>query len=398
MLARFVLWSLVWFWGASLGPLLATAQSGSKAATISLLTCAPGAETYALFGHSALRVSDPERGLDQVYNYGTFDFDTPNFYGRFLRGDLRYFLSVTSFSTFLAAYQQQNRTVSEQVLALSPGEVTRVYQRLETTLHSPAKYYRYQFFANNCTTRLFDVVSTSVAVPLELDSTYVPAARTYRQLLAPYLAPAPWVKVGMNLGLGWPADRPVTFRQGLFLPAELQQAFAQATRRRQPFVAATRALYVAAPPLADPGGRWGTPTVVLVGLGALMLGATRLPPRWAFLDRGLRRSLFAVVGVTGCLLLGLQVFSLHTPAHFNYQLLWLLPTHVGLAVAQPRSGWRRYTRLALGLLVLGSLLGYGLYYAQLMPEIGWLLALLGGQLLRFRRQSVVASGTGAAAP
>ena len=184
------------------GHLTAAALPLSNAATISLLTCAPGAEIYALFGHSALRVSDPLRGVDRVYNYGTFDFDTPHFYWRFLRGDLRYFLSTTSFGAFQAAYQQENRTLSEQVLALSPREVQRLYDRLESTLHSPTRYYQYRFFADNCTTRLLEVVEASVEAPMQVDSAYVPPSRTYRQLLAPYLAPAPWVELGMNLGLG----------------------------------------------------------------------------------------------------------------------------------------------------------------------------------------------------
>lgn len=92
------------------------------------------------------------------------------------------------------------------------------------------------------------------------------------------------------------------------------------------------------------------------------------------------------VGLTGCLLVGLHLFSLHTPAHYNYQLLWLLPTHLGLAISPPRRWWRPYTTGAIGLLVVGSLLGYWLYYARLLPEIGWLLGLLLGQLLLLRRQ------------
>jgi hypothetical protein len=84
------------------------------------VTCAPGTEIYALFGHSALRIADPLLGLDRVYNYGTFDFRTPNFYGRFLRGDLSYFLSATSFVTFYAAYQADLRVFRSHAGLASP--------------------------------------------------------------------------------------------------------------------------------------------------------------------------------------------------------------------------------------------------------------------------------------
>lgn len=385
MRARFFYWGVLWLWGGGLLPVLAAPGPLSNTATVSLLTVAPGAETYALFGHSALRVTDPRRGLDQVYNFGTFDFDTPHFYWRFLRGDLRYFLSVTPFAAFKAAYQREQRPLTEQVLALRPSEAQRLYDRLESTLHSPAKYYRYQFFADNCTTRLAELVRAGVEEPLAMDSAYAPASRTYRQLLAPYLAPAPWVNLGMNLGLGWPADRPATFRQRLFLPTELQQAFAHTRRQHRPFVAFTRPLLAPRPPRPEAAGKGPTPTGLFVGLWLLVLGAGRLPARYAFLGRRLRQGLFVAVGATGCVLLGLQVASLHTPAHANYQLLWLLPTHVRLAFARPSRRWRRYATVSLALLALGALFGYGVFYAQIIPEVGWLLSLLFFELLMFVR-------------
>lgn len=207
MFTRFCLWVVLLYMGGGKLPFLfADSLPLSPQATVSVLTCAPGTETYALFGHSALRITDPLRGFDRVYNYGTFDFATPNFYGRFMRGDLQYFLSVNSFAEFLSAYRQENRVVSEQVLALQPPEAQRLYTYLETTLHSSARFYRYQFFADNCTTRLWRDIHASVETPLQVDSAYARPARSYRQLLVPYLAPAPWVNLGMNLGLGWPAD------------------------------------------------------------------------------------------------------------------------------------------------------------------------------------------------
>ena len=384
MLIRFLLGLTLWL---LIGLMRVTAAPAALSGTarISLLTCAPGPETYALFGHSALRVTDPARGLDQVYNYGTFDFQTPHFYWRFLRGDLRYFLSVTSFEQFQLAYQQDNRTLSEQVLHLEPAEAQRIYHRLESTLHSPARFYRYQFFADNCTTRLYALITSSLTAPVRMDSAYASPSLTYRQLLAPYLAPAPWVKLGINLGLGWPADQPTTFRQRLFLPTELADALARMTRRQRPFASPAQPLFVALP--VGVAASAGLPPVwVLLGLGALSLLAYRLPAHFAGLSRFLRGGLFVVVGLVGCVLFGLNCFSLHAPTHGNYQLLWLLPTHLALGFARPGPRWRRYTTVSLVLLVLGGLLGIVLYYARLLPEAGLLLALVATQLLVFRSQ------------
>ncbi|MGI4824415.1 MAG: DUF4105 domain-containing protein [Janthinobacterium lividum] len=385
MSTRFCLWVLLLYLGGGRLPcLLADSRPLSAQATVSVLTCAPGAETYALFGHSALRITDPLRGLDRVYNYGTFDFATPHFYWRFMRGDLQYFLSASSFTEFLTAYQQDNRGVSEQVLALQPQETQRLYTHLETTRHSSARYYRYQFFADNCTTRIWRDLNTRVETPLQVDSTYARPARSYRQLLAPYLAPAPWVNLGMNLALGWPADQAMTFGQQVFLPVALQQALQHTRRAHRPFAGPAQPLFVAqALPFSSPS--WWTPTHCVLGLGLLLLLAQGLPPRYSLLQRSLRFVLLASVGLVGCLLLGLMLFSFHIPVHLNYQLFWLLPTHLGLAVARPTRRWRQYARAAAGLLVLSGLVGWLVYYAHLLPVVGGLLLVLVLQLGLFSR-------------
>jgi hypothetical protein len=385
MFLRCCLWAILLYLGVGRLPLLRAAPLPlSPQATVSVLTCAPGPETYALFGHSALRIKDPLQGLDQVYNYGTFDFETPHFYWRFMRGDLRYFLSVDSFAKFLIAYQQENRVVSEQVLALQPRETQRLYTYLETTLHSSARFYRYQFFADNCTTRLWQDIQASIETPIQVDSTYARPPRTYRQLLAPYLAPAPWVNLGMNLGLGWPADRVTTFRQRVFLPVALQEALQHTRRAHLPFAGAAHPLFGAPPvPVVPPS--WWTPTQCLLGLGLLLLLAQGLPHRYDLVRRSIRFALLASAGLVGCLLLGLMLFSLHTPVQLNYQLLWLLPTHLGLAVALPTRRWRQYAGVAAGLLVCSGLVGWTLYYAHLLPVVGLLLLVLLLQLLFFIR-------------
>jgi hypothetical protein len=385
MFTHCCLWVILLYLGVGRLPLLrAVPRHLSAQTTVSVLTCAPGSETYALFGHSALRITDPLRGLDQVYNYGTFDFETPYFYWRFMRGDLRYFLSVSSFASFLAAYQQENRLVSEQVLALQPPETQRLYNHLETTLHSSARFYRYQFFADNCTTRLWQDIQASVETPIHVDSTYARPPRTYRQLLAPYLAPAPWVNLGMNLGLGWPADRATTFRQQVFLPVVLQETLQHTSRAHAPFAAAAHPLFsVFALPVTPPA--WGTPTQCLLVSGLLLLLAQGLPQRYDLIRRSIRFALLASAGLVGCLLLGLMLFSLHTPVQLNYQLLWLLPTHLGLVVPCPTRRWRRYAGAAAGLLFLSGLAGWIIYYAHLLPVVGLLLLVLLLQLLLFIR-------------
>lgn len=186
----------------------------------------------------------------------------------------------------------------------------------------------------------------------------------------------------MNLGLGWPADQATTFRQQVFLPVALREALQHTRRARLPFAGPAQRLVVAQP-LSSSSPSWWTPTHCVLGLGFLLLLAQGLPPRYDLLQRSIRFALLASVGLVGCLLLGLMLVSLHTPVQLNYQLLWLLPTHLGLAVARPTRRWRQYAGVAVGLLVLSGLFGWIVYYAHLLPVVGWLLLVLLLQLVLF---------------
>ena len=103
------------------------AQQITDLAEISIITCAPGDELYSTFGHTAIRVKDPVKRIDNVYNYGTFNFETPNFYMKFLRGKLDYMLSVSPYKYFVISYMNENRWIKEQVLNLSISQKKDIY-------------------------------------------------------------------------------------------------------------------------------------------------------------------------------------------------------------------------------------------------------------------------------
>jgi hypothetical protein len=134
------------------------AQEASTGLRISLLTCSPGQELYSVFGHSALRIVDSAAGTDIVYNYGTFDFNDPDFYTKFVRGRLRYFLSQSSFADFMYEYAYFKRPVKEQVLSISSEEKHSIQQALFENISGENRFYRYDFLFDNCTTRLRDLI------------------------------------------------------------------------------------------------------------------------------------------------------------------------------------------------------------------------------------------------
>ena len=125
--------------------LFSKAQADSCNLRISLLTCTPGEELYSSFGHSALRVVDRANNFDIVFNYGTFDFDDPDFYTKFVRGKLLYFVSVTTFSDFMSQYEYEGRGVTEQILNLSCDEKQNLLAALNENAKEENKYYKYDF-------------------------------------------------------------------------------------------------------------------------------------------------------------------------------------------------------------------------------------------------------------
>ena len=131
-------------------------QNLSDRSVVSLLTCSPGTELYSIFGHCAIRIHDPVNEIDKIYNYGTFDFDSPNFYMEFIKGKLFYFLSVSNFTFFKTTYIRMNRSIYEQVVDLSMDQRQSLYQYLENNHLPENRYYLYDFFFDNCATRIRD--------------------------------------------------------------------------------------------------------------------------------------------------------------------------------------------------------------------------------------------------
>ncbi len=182
---------------------------------ISILTCDAGADIYTAWGHSAIRVIDSVQGSDYVFNYGTFDFETPFFITKFVKGSLEYFITVNYYSDFYAQYQYEKRNIKEQVLNLSATEKLRWYQALKKNIIGKNKYYLYNFITDNCTTRVKDgLFNTSHYFPNKSSE------NSFRDkvVLAPYQKGIPWIGLGIDLLLGSYSDQKPTDLQSAFLP------------------------------------------------------------------------------------------------------------------------------------------------------------------------------------
>ena len=189
----------------------------SNNSRISVLTSEPGIEYYTIFGHSAIRVTDDSLGIDRVYNFGTFDFREPFFYMKFIKGNLKYFLSISDFKTFMSYSYLEKRKIHEQVLDLNLRERSKIFHNLERCNNSPDRYYIYDFYYDNCATRVRDFIFKSTEQQISFDS-YQYKNKTFRQLLKPYISSNYWIDFGINLVLGRESDKITRPSDYMFLP------------------------------------------------------------------------------------------------------------------------------------------------------------------------------------
>ena len=184
-------------------------------AKVSVLTCAPGNEAYALYGHTGLRYCDNARGVDVVFNYGYFDFSSPNFIWRFILGETDYMVGAVPYDVFCQEYLQRDSGIFGQELELTPEQARRLYYLLVENCLPVNRTYRYNYFYNNCTTKVRDKIE-QVTDSLVYDA---PAKyATFRDALNAMLAEHPWYAFGINLMLGADIDRPATARELQFVP------------------------------------------------------------------------------------------------------------------------------------------------------------------------------------
>lgn len=297
---------------------------------ISLLTCTPGNELYSTFGHSALRITDSSSLQDIVFNYGTFNFEEPGFYTKFIRGKLRYFVSSTTFPYFVEEYQLSDRGITEQVLNLTAAEKIAIQRFVYNNIREENKYYQYDFLFDNCTTRLRDIIAQSKPAPPAFQYT-MPAGTTFREAIHRYLDSnrQDWSKLGIDLLLGAPTDAVMTISQSQFLPDNLMYSLDRIEAPEQ-LVISKSSLYPFAPPAVSKPLL--TPVLLFSLLLLIVAAADLLQSRkTTALLHGFDGLLFFITGAVGCLLLFMWLGTDHAMCKNNYNLLWAWPTHLLLS-------------------------------------------------------------------
>ncbi|WP_456377213.1 lipoprotein N-acyltransferase Lnb domain-containing protein [Lutibacter sp.] len=299
-------------------------QKLSPKATISVVTCGPGNELYSTFGHSAFRVYDPTIGLDKIYNYGTFNFNAPNFYLNFLKGDLIYQLSTSSFNRFLRIYNYENRWVKTQELAIDTTEVQAIFDYLENNAKPQNKSYRYDFFYNNCSTKIEEVVKTVLKDKVDFSNTHITSSKTHRDLIADYTKKHKWSKFGIDLALGSVIDKKATKDNYKFLPDYIYLAFENATIKTpdntKKLVKKSRTILKEKK--VENTSTLFQPLLVFVIIALLIVIITYKNYVSKKRSKWLDFILFLTTGLVGIVVLLLWFATAHTATYKNFNFLW----------------------------------------------------------------------------
>ena len=308
------------------------AQTDSCGIRISLLTCTPGTELYSTFGHSALRVYDSLYNKDLVFNYGTFDFYDPEFYNKFVKGKLLYFVSIDTLPSFLYEYEYFKRGITEQIINISCEEKQRMVAALFENAKEENKYYRYDFNYDNCTTRLRDMLEKAAGKQIETKNILPKPGTTFRDLIHVYLdrGGQQWSKLGIDMLLGNPMDKKVTNREAMFLPDYLLMAFDSSKLNGQPVVREKKILLNYFDAYKT---KTGITPLIVFGILFLLIAALSVffLKRWNLFLKIFDFFFFIIVGLIGVLILFMWFGTEHAMCKSNFNLLWALPTHLPVA-------------------------------------------------------------------
>jgi len=293
----------------------------SDSLRVSVLTVAPGNELYSTFGHTAIRVKDLLKGYDIIFNYGTFDFNTTNFYLKFAFGKLDYMLSVESFEGFITETISENRTIDEQVLNFNKLQKMNLVSLLISNYEPQKKFYRYKFFTDNCSTRIRDIISIAANDSLILKTPKIAADISFRKLFTKYLENMPWPRFGIELLMGKMTDNKAGY-DALFLPDNLKEAFSKAKLKDMLLIKSESRLFTSTMPV----NKNSLFSPLLFAILILILAfAIQLKKLWTGIFDGI---FFAVFGFLGIFIFIVCSFSDHAELNYNLVILLLLPTNI----------------------------------------------------------------------
>lgn len=300
---------------------------------VSIITAGPGTELYEAFGHSAIRIKDPVLRLDLIYNYGIFDFNQPNFYTNFAKGNMIYSLGRYDFKYFIASYKRDKRWLKQQVLNLTQKEKQTFFYFLENNALPENAKYLYDPYFDNCATKLRDITENILGDKVIFNDNYSDKKLTFRDLTNQEIHWNTWGSFGLNLIAGIKLDQKLTSKQYLFLPDYIYDSFKNATIQAN---GTSKKLVLKETTLLDFKEKKAkvsvfNPFLIFSLLSFLGIFITYKDFKNNKKSKVLDFSILFFTGIIGCVLFFLWFFSTHSTSPHNYNILWAFPLNIIMA-------------------------------------------------------------------
>jgi hypothetical protein len=292
-----------------------------------LITCGPGTETYSIYGHSALRIVIPGKQTDVVYNWGVFDFNTKNFAWKFAKGRLDYLLIAEPPRGFLQEYFFEKRYVYSQKININPIETRRLVELINENLQPENVKYRYDFFYDDCSTRIRDLLEKSIGDKLKYPPPETGKIPTFRDMVARYQNPYPWLRFGVDLIMGSTSDKKSRFRDRMFLPIDLKDGLSKLTVQRSdkriPLLQNPEVLIDFDAPAIKQNFLIAPPFVFTLAIILILILAALTKSRKII--RIIDIIIYSVFSLLSILMIFFNFFTDHVQMKWNLNIIWLNP-------------------------------------------------------------------------
>ena len=346
----------------------------SPQAEISVLTIGQGTNLNDAFGHSAYRIRDKAQSIDVVYDYGRYNFDTPSFYLKFIQGKLNYLIGMQSFSNFFKTYRFYDRTIKEQTLNFSLSQKQKIYNYLVNNYKPENQKYLYDFFYDNCATKIRDVANIGSSNRIIYNELKEETDKTFRNLIHENIGRNTWGSFGIDIALGSLIDKVTTKEEQLFLPSYVYLHFKNATVDNQPLIKNSTAIYT-----SKHGKNYKkvgilNPFFVMSLIAILIVYITYRDFKAGKQSKWLDILLFTITGFAGLLLVFLWFGTDHSATRYNYNLLWAFPLNLFVIAQMFKSkiknwfrGYLKFLVIMLCLMSLHWIIGVQVFALGLLP-------------------------------
>lgn len=347
----------------------------SDSARFSLLICSPGDVIYSTFGHAALRLKDEPQNIDIVFDYGVFSFnDLPRFIRNFITGEMYYLLDARSFHMNMWQYQYEGRGITEYTLNLSSQEIRNISKFLIWNLQPENQAYLYNFFEDNCSTRIAAILNSKTINCTLNTNCFEP--KTWRELIIDYAGEKSWISFGIHLGMGYPADTIMSGYQMVFIPDYLGKAVKNTSTNNGEL---TNEGNILLEPTTEITSAWWDNSILFLWILACVICIITFfeikKKHWCIWCDTL---FYSFLGIFGCLIWFISFVSIHSLVFPNFNTLWITPLHLIFCITLLIPILRKWTQwyvpfsalMVIIYLLVTSIVG------QFIPTASWPLLLI----------------------